>query len=254
VYVELGRPQYIQVRVTAENAPTAAYELKAKPDPGIDENWYTLPAPQTLAGEGTLNFDFIVSMPVTGTVGGETHEIALQVAANDSSIPTAFQVLKVRVVPFTRFTVALRPIEVSHNRRRRAELLITNNGNQPEHFSLELEAPDTLQILPQVQQVTVEPAQEQLIRLKFKPARGASQLRSRLLYAVIVHSASGAIERANGSYIFGKRGRVPISLLLIWVVLVTVTWRAIVFGISLPQQYAELRTLVELVARRFSAG
>jgi serine/threonine protein kinase len=249
VYVEVGKPQYIQVRTKAENTPLARYELRAKPGPGIDERWYTLPAGQVIPQDGEHTFDFIVSTPSVGTIGGKTHEIALEVVADNPDIPSAYQILKVRVVPFTRFLVALRPSEVSHNRRRRAELTITNSGNQPETFAIEVEAPDSLQVVPKVTQLTVDPAQEHHIPVTFKPGRDASRLRTRLMYAITVHSASGKTERTNGSYIFRRQGRAPLLLFVLLALAIFVAGRHFLFGVSVGDQFNELRAAVEYLIR-----
>lgn len=254
VYVELGKPQYIQVHISVENTPTARYELRAKTDPGIDERWYTLPASQLIANGETVTFDFIVSMPLTGTVGDNTHEIALQIVADNPDIPTAYQVLKVRVVPFTRFTLALRPSEISHNRRRKADLFITNTGNQPERFNIELEAPDTLKIRAQPAQLLIQPAQEQTVRLHFKPRRDRNRIRSRLIYGVVVHAASGAIERTNGSYVFEHHQRIPLIIWLVWIVFIIVMARWLLFGVSLGDQWSQLYMVLELLVRRIRGG
>lgn len=254
VYAELGKPQYIQVRVATENTPSARYELRAKPGPGLDKRWYTLPAPQMIESDASYTFDFIISMPPVGTTGDATHEIALQVVADNPEIPTAYQVLKVRVMAFTRFTVTLHPNEVSHNRRRRAELLIANTGNQPETFSIETEAPDTLKVEPQAREIEIAPSEEKSVRLNFRPARDARRLRTRLIYTVSVRVPSGLVERANGSYIFPRRGRVPWTIIVLWIVLVVVAGRLVILGVSIPDQFAELRAVIEALVVRLRGG
>ncbi len=244
VYLEPGKQQYIQVQVSPENTPLARYELRAKPGPGLDERWYTLPAGHVIPAGDTYVFDLVVSAPSTGTIGGHTYEIALEIVADRPGIRSAIQILKVRIVPITRFVIALRPNEVSHNRRRRADLVITNSGNQPETFAIEIEAPDTLHITPEAPQVQVDPAAERTVRLRFKPARGAVR-RGRLVYAVTVHAASGVVNRAHGSYVFQRRERVPAGLLVVWALLVIIIARQFIFGVPLPQQLAEVRAVIE---------
>lgn len=245
IYIDPGKPQYVQVQVTPENTPLARYELRAKPGPGISEAWYTLPAGQIIRSGETYTFDFIVSAPPIGTVGGKTHEIALEVVSDQSEIPSAIQILKARIVAMTRFAVALRPSEISHHRRRRAELTVANYGNQRETFTFEVQAPDVLTITPEKPQLDVLPGEEQVIKLKFKPARDARQNRSRLVYSLTVHAASGMVERCNGTYIFRKRRRIPFGTMVVWAIVVLVAARLVFYGVSLPQQVSEIRTLIE---------
>ncbi|MCB9451663.1 MAG: protein kinase [Anaerolineaceae bacterium] len=245
IYIEPGKPQYVQVQVAPENTPLARYELRAKPGPGLSERWYTLPAGQVIRPNETYTFDFIVSAPPIGTIGGEIHEIALEIVTDQPEIPSSIQILKMRVVAMTRFTAALRPSEVSHHRRRRAELTVSNHGNQRETFTFEVQAPDVLRIIPESPQIEVPPGEEQVVRLKFKPTRDAQQNRSRLVYSVAVHAASGITERCNGTYIFRKRRRLPVGQMLVWAIIVIVAARWILYGVSLPQQVAEVRALID---------
>jgi serine/threonine-protein kinase len=245
IYVEPGKPQYVQVQVTPENTPLARYELRSKPGPGITDNWYTLPAGQIVHPGETYTFDFLVSAPPVGTVGGKTHEIALEIVADQPEIPSAIQILKVRIIAMTRFAIALRPSEISHHRRRRAELSIANYGNQRETFTFEVQAPDVLTITPEKPQVDVLPGEEQVVRLKFKPARDAWQSRSRLVYSLTVHATSGVTERCNGTYVFRKRRWLPIRTMIVWALIVAIAARLIIYGVSLSQQMAEVRALIE---------
>lgn len=244
VYLEPGKPQYVQVRVHPENTPLARYQLRARPGPGIDERWYTLPAGNVINSDDTYTFDLMVTAPLVGTHGGETYELALEVNADHPEIPSAIQILKVRVVQVTRFIVSLQPSEVSHNRRRRAQLFIVNAGNQSERFTLEIQSPDTLKITPDTTEVEVEPATEKIVKLQFKPARDARRARGRLIYSVAVHSASGIHERAAGSYTFPRKGRFPLSFLLLWVVVVIVAARQFIFGVPAGEQFEEIRLIV----------
>jgi len=253
VYLEPGKQQYIQVQVHAENTPLARYDLRAKPGPGIDPRWYVLPAGQVIAPGDSYVFDFVVSAPSTGTVGGKTHEIALEVVSDRADIPPVVQVLKLRIVPQTRFSIALHPNEVSNNRRRYTDMVITNSGNYSDVFSIEIEAPDTLRITPDTPQIKVEPATEQTVRLKFKPARGTGKERSRLLFSVIVRSTSGMIERSHGSYIFQRRNISTVWLVVVWALLVTVVARQFVFGLPVRDQAQQIIDFIKLVGQ-FIAG
>ena len=202
----------------------------------------------------TYTFDFIVSAPAIGTIGGRTHEITLEVVADQPDIPAAFQILKVRVVPLTRFTVALRPNEVSHNRRRQSNVVITNTGNVSEQFAVEVQSPDTLRVLTKTPQVDIAPGQESQVRLRFKPARNVWRSSSRLIYVVTVRAASGAIERVNGTYIFRRAQRVPLWVLLVWILLVIALNRYFAYRVSFAAQFEEVRVLVEYIARSLTGG
>lgn len=254
VYIEPGKPQYIQVRVSPEHTPVARYELRAKPGPGVNEQWYTLPGGQVINADNSYTFDFIVSAPEVGTIGGRTHEITLEVVADNPEIPSAFEVLKLRIVPVTRFSVSLRPNEVSDNRRRQSELVILNGGNNVETLSIEVQAPDTLQVKPAKSQVMVEPAKEATVRLNFRPSRDARRARSRLVYTLIVYSASGATERASGTYVFRRQGRIPIGLVILWVVAIIVIARLMLFGVPLETQFNQARDLFESLIRMLRSG
>jgi hypothetical protein len=237
----------VQLQVKPENTTLARYELRAKPGPGIDPSWYVLPAAQVIKSGDVYTFDLVVSAPSTGTTGGQTHEIAIEIVSDRPGIRGVIQVLKLRVMPLTRFSVALHPNEVSHNRRRHTNLTITNSGNFTETFWIEFEAPDTLRVAPDTNQIKVNPAQEQTVRLKFSPARGASKERSRLLYTANVRSSSGIIERSHGSYIFQRRGFSPVGLLVMWAVLLIIAGRQFIFGISLNEQFNEIVSLIKLL-------
>jgi serine/threonine protein kinase len=254
VYVEPGKPQYIQVRVSPEHTPVARYELRAKPGPGINEHWYTLPSGQVINADDSYTFDFIVSAPEVGTIGGRTHEITLEVVADNPEIPSAFEILKVRIVPLTRFSVSLRPNEVSDNRRRQSELVIMNGGNNVETLSIEVQAPDTLRVKPAKSQVMVEPTKETTVRLNFRPSRDARRARSRLVYTLIVYSASGATERASGTYVFRQRARIPVGLVILWVLMVIVAARLLLYGVPLEMQFNEVRNLFESLIRMLRGG
>lgn len=249
VYIEPGKPQYIQVRVTPEHTPVARYEPRVRPGPGVDERWYTVPAAQVIQPGDTYTFDFIVSSPAIGTIGGRTHEITLEVVADQPDIPAAFQILKVRVVPLTRFTLALRPNEVSHNRRRQSNVVITNIGNVSEQFAVEVQSPDTLKVVVKTPQVEIAPGQELQVRLRFKPARNVWRTSSRLIYIVTVRAASGNTERANGTYIFRRAQRVPLWILLVWIALVIAVTRYFAYQVSFAAQFEEVRFLLDYFAR-----
>ncbi len=249
VYLEPGKRQYVQVQVQPQNTPLARYEVRARPGPGLDDRWYALPAGHVISDGDSYAFDLVVSAPSAGTVGGRTHELALEVVSDQPEIPSVVQVLKLRIVPLTRYTIALQPNEVTHGRRRHADLAILNSSNYPESFSIDIEAPDTLQVTPEARQVQVEAAQGRQVRLKFRPARGAQKGRSRLLYTVIVHSASGLIERAHGSYVFQRRSRPSIGLLLaLWVFLVIVISRHFLFGVTVQQQIEQVWQFLQSLA------
>jgi len=254
IYIEPGKPQYIQVLVTPDHTPVARYELRVRPGPGVDESWYTVPAAQVIQPGDTYTFDFIVSPPAVGTFGGRTHEITLEVVADQPDIPAAFQILKVRVVPVTRFTVALRPNEVSHNRRRQSDVVITNTGNVSETFAVEVQAPDTLRVVLKTPQVEIAPGQEAQVRLRFKPARNVWRTSSRLIYVVTARVASGSTERVNGTYIFRRKERVPLWILLLWIVVVTVALRYFAYRVSFAAQFEEVRTIIEYIARSLTGS
>ncbi|NPV66015.1 MAG: protein kinase [Anaerolineae bacterium] len=249
VYLEPGKRQYVQVQVRPENAPPARYELRARPGPEIDDRWYVLPAGHVIEAGETYTFDLVISAPLTGTVGGKTHEIALEVVSNQPGIRSVVQVLKVRVMPVTRFTVALQPNQVTHGRRARADLVIMNSGNATESFAIEFEAPDTLAILPAARELTVEPAQVGTVTLRFRPARSAVQERSRLIFSALVRASSGVVERAHGSYVFQRRQRrQPLGLIALWVLIVAAATRQFVLGVPLADQLDQLRQLIEQLA------
>lgn len=249
VDLEHEQPHYIQVHVTPRNAPSARYELRAKPGPGIDEQWYTLPAAQSIHSGETRAFDLIVRSPVVGTVAGETYELALEVVSDNPDIPSAIQVLKVKVVPFTRFAIAVTPREISHSRRRQAHLVISNNSNQAETFTIAPQNPDLLQITPQVSEITVQAGVEERVALKFKPARGAQRQRSRLVFTVGVHAASGVVEYANGSYILQTRRLFSLRFFILWGIFVIILARLLLFGTSIQQQIDEVRIVIEYLIR-----
>jgi len=255
VYLEPGKRQYVQVQVRPENAPPARYELRARPGPEIDDRWYSLPAGHVIEAGETYVFDLVVSAPLTGTVGGKTHEIALEVVSNQPGIRSVVQVLKVRVMPVTRFTVALQPNQVTHSRRSRAELVIMNSGNATETFAIEFETPDTLAVIPAVREVTVEPGQVGMAALRFKPARAAVRERSRLVYSVLVRASSGVVERAHGSYVFRRRQRgLPLGLIALWVLIVAAATRHFVSGVPLAEQFDQIRHLIEQLAGLLVGG
>jgi serine/threonine protein kinase len=245
VYTEPGKPQYIQVRVSPEHTPVARYEVRVKPGPGVDDRWYTVPAAQIIQPGDAYTFDFIVSPPVIGTVGGRTHEITLEIVADQPDIPASFQILKVRVVPLTRYTVALRPNEVSHNRRRQSDVVITNTGNVSEMFTVEIQSPDTLHVQMRTPQIEIAPGQESHVRLKFKPARNIARASSRLIYIVTVRAASGNTERVNGTYIFRRKDRFPLWILLLWIALVIIATRRFAYQVSFAAQFDEVRVVLE---------
>lgn len=244
VMAEPGKPQRMQLRVTPENVPPARYEVQARNAPGVDERWYTLPAPQTIVAGETHIFDLFISAP-PGAPGGSTHEITLLAVADQPDIPSAFQILKVRVVAYTRFTVTLQPSEVSHHRRRRADLTVTNTGNQPETFTVDFESPDTLQVSAKPSQFAVLPGEERSIPLTFKPVRESQRTRSRLVFTAMVSVTSGANERVNGTYVFGRKGRAPALFLPLWAVIIFVMGRWVMWGVPLPDQWAQFVQIVQ---------
>jgi hypothetical protein len=85
--------------------------------------------------------------------------------------------------------------------------------------------------------------------LSFKPARDARRLRTRLIYTITVHSASGKTERTNGSYIFRRQERLSIIRLVFWALFVFVMTRWLMLGVSIPQQWAEIRAAFEYVVQ-----
>ncbi|GAB4575217.1 MAG: hypothetical protein Kow0077_25640 [Anaerolineae bacterium] len=245
-YLEPGHQQYIQVHVSPEDTPPARYELRAKPGPEVDDRWFTLPGPQTIEAGDTYTFDLVVSAPETGTVGGKTYEIALEIASDTEGIPSVLKVLKIRVVPLTRFVVTLKPNEISHNRRRHAQLVVTNHGNYADTYTVDAETPDTLAITVRESQFELAPGEERAVALRFKPARGAQRGRSRLLFKLMVQSSSGLIERVHGGYVFQPRGRVPRWLWVLWLLLVVVAVLHFVLGISIQDVLTVLRSLLPL--------
>jgi serine/threonine protein kinase len=248
IYVEPDRPHHVQVIVTPENTPLARYELRASPGPGIDERWYTLPAGQAIAAGDSYTFDLMVSAPATGTAGGMTHEIALEVVSDHEEVPSAIQILKVRVVPFTRFMIALQPSEITHKRRPQADLVIINTGNQSDIFTIDIEAPDTLRVTPAEPQIEIQPGQEATVSLHLKTTRDARRARGRLVYSVIAYATSGVSERTHGSYVFRRKQRIPAGLIVLWVLLVVIITRQLVSGVPVMEQFEEVRAVFEHVA------
>jgi hypothetical protein len=247
ISVEPGRPQYVQVNISAEDTPPATYTLRVTPSPGTDERWYTLPPSGKVVAPGDpKTFEIIVNPPETGVLGGQSYEVVVEAISDNPTIPVAVQILKVTVSRTMRFNIALKPTEVTHGRRRRADLMITNTGNYAETFVIQPEAPDRLSIHPKVPQIEVGPAQSKAVVLHFNPARDAAR-DGRLMYAVRVITPSGMSERINGSYVFRRRIRSGPSILalLVLALVAAVLIRWLVFQVDIPTQIAEYSRAIQ---------
>jgi hypothetical protein len=247
ISVEPGRPQYVQVHISAEDAPPANYTLRVTPGPGTDERWYTLPPSGKVVAPGTPNtFEIIVNAPETGVLGGQSYEVVVEAISDNPAIPVAVQILKVSVSRTMRFNVVLKPTEVTHGRRRRADLMITNTGNYAETFVIQPEAPDRLSIRPKVPQIEIGAAQSKAVSLQFSPTRDAAR-DGRLMYAVRVVTPSGMSERVNGSYVFRQRIRTGPSILvfLVLAIVAAVLIRWLVFQVDIPTQLAEYSRVIQ---------
>ncbi|HEX2618695.1 MAG TPA: hypothetical protein VHL11_01075, partial [Phototrophicaceae bacterium] len=238
IQLEMGKPQTVQVRVRPENTPSAFYELQASPGPGMDDSWCVLPAGKTIDAGETKMFDFSITAPIFNIVAGQKYELILKVVAKDQPaaqelpaaqdqppIPTAYQVLKISVVPFMRFNIMLDPGEISHRRRNRAALVITNSGNYTETFTIVPEMPDRLALRPEDNEIKLDAGQSRKVKLRFYPTRDAFK-DTRLLFHISVKARSGMTERIHGSYLLPRRRRIPVwfLLLLLLVVVVIATW------------------------------
>jgi hypothetical protein len=240
VYVEMGKPQTIWVTVRPEDAPSAVYEVRVAPGPGIDTRWYTVSAPKMIASGQTEIFEIVIAAPSIDVVGGLKYEMIIEVAADNPQIPSAAQVVKLSVVPFMRFNIALTPNEVSHARRRKAGIIITNSGNYVEAFTIQVQSPDRLKVQPKVKQLELQAGQFKTVPLRFKPTRDASK-DDRLLFSVMVSSKSGMTERAHGSYLMPLRKRIPrwIALPIGIVIGILINW----FIFNTPPE-AQLQILI----------
>ncbi|MEL6148211.1 MAG: FHA domain-containing serine/threonine-protein kinase [Chloroflexota bacterium] len=246
VYLELEKPQYVRLEVHVRNTPTAYYTIHAKPGPGIDDRWYTLPAGHLIQDGETHTFDMLLSMPPTGTTGNTTREIAIEVSSDRAEIPTAYRILKVRVVSYTRYVVALRPNEVSHHRRRRNQVVIRNEGNQQDTFTIEVEAPDTLEVETSRDQVTIPAGETQSVGLRFKPRKRRQMATGRLSYMVSVRTSLGIVQRISGKYVIPSRRRgLNLITLTGWILFVVLATRQLWFGIPVPEQFEQLRDLIQ---------
>lgn len=214
LYLEMGRPQHVQVQVSPTDLPTARYTLQGKPGPGLDQRWYTVSADKTIESGATGTFEVAVVAPGVDAQVGQKYELILEAVADHPEIPRAFQVIKIRVMPHMRFGLALNPSEISHHRRRKALLVINNNGNYTEMFMVQVQSPDRLTVKPDTTQVEVHPAQQVSIPVRFKPRRDAFR-DDRLLFSISVSTPSGATEQVNGSYILPRPFRIPWRLILI---------------------------------------
>lgn len=256
VYVEMGRPQYIQVRVRPEHTPTARYGLRIIPGPGIDSRWYTVSADKQIEAGQTANFDLAIAAPGVEVGGGQQYELIVEVAADRPDIPSVFQVIKVSVVPYMRFNLALNPSEVSHRRRGKAKLIITNSGNYAETFMIRVQPPDRLSIQPKVDQIKIEPSKYEMIPLRFQPTRDASK-EDRLLFSIMVSTQAGMTERVNGSYLPPRRRRIPWLAIVIIAIILAVAINFVVFGYSPQEQWSYFlsqlenlrQTVTDLVSR-----
>jgi hypothetical protein len=139
-----------------------------------------------------------------------------------------------------RFNIALTPNEVSHARRRKAGIIITNSGNYVEAFTIQVQSPDRLKVQPKVKQLELQAGQFKTVPLRFKPTRDASK-DDRLLFSVMVSSKSGMTERAHGSYLMPLRKRIPrwIALPIGIVIGILINW----FIFNTPPE-AQLQILI----------
>ncbi|NWF69241.1 MAG: protein kinase [Chloroflexi bacterium] len=229
VYVEMGKPQPIWVTVQPMDTPSARYELFVAPGPGIDARWFTVSAPKVVSAGQSETFEVVIAAPGIDVVGGQKYEMIIEVRADNPEIPSALQVVKLSVVPFMRFNIALNPGEVSHARRGRAGVIVTNNGNYADIFSIQTQAPDRLRVRPKQAEVELQPGKFKLVPLQFKPTRDAYK-EDRLLFSVIVTSKAGMTERANGSYLLPRRRHLPLLPLLLLAIVIAVLINWLVFN------------------------
>jgi hypothetical protein len=209
-----------------------------------------------IADGATETFELAIAAPNIDVGGGQKYEILLEVVADDAQIPSSFQVVKVSVVPFMRFNLALKPNEITHQRRRQAGIIITNNGNYTETFFIQPQAPDRLQIRPKHSRVDLKPAEFKTIPLIFKPARDAFQ-EERLLFSVSVSCKTGMTERVNGSYIMKRRAPIRLLPILLVSLIIAVLINWLVFQIEPAAQLEyflnQVNTVIQFV-RDFFTG
>ncbi|MBC8170795.1 MAG: hypothetical protein H7X77_03965 [Anaerolineae bacterium] len=237
VQLEVGKPQSVQVRVRPQHTRSAFYELEATPGPGLDEHWYILSGGKQIEPGKTELFDLSITAQGSQLRAGQKYELILKVVArNQPDIPMAVQVLKLSVIPFMRFTIALNPSEISHRRRRRAALVITNNGGYTETFTILPESPDRLTIRPKQPEITIDAGHSQKIGLNFYPTRDAFR-DSRLLFHIGVKTRAGMTERIHGSYLLPPRRRIPIWFWLLVLVSLVVAGNWLLNGYDPVEQF-----------------
>ncbi|MFN8376549.1 MAG: FHA domain-containing serine/threonine-protein kinase [Anaerolineae bacterium] len=141
VYVEMGKPQTIWISVRPDDAPNARYEVHVSPGPGIDARWYTVSSPKVIPSGQTETFEVVIAAPSIDVVGGQKYEMIIEVVADNAEIPPAVQVVKLSVVPFMRFNIALNPNEVTHRRRGRAGDHHQQRQLRRVSFNIQVQAP-----------------------------------------------------------------------------------------------------------------
>ncbi len=219
IQIEPNTSERIHVTVRPENTAPAYYTLRVSPGPNIDERWYTLPANGMRIEPGeSRTFEMLITPPDIGPIGGQNYELVLEIACDNPDVPAVVQVINVKVARFMRFNVALNPAEISHNRRRKSDLSIWNNGNYSDSFIIYAELPSGLNVKPSASEITIGPREQKSVELQFNPARDAAQ-DGRLLYRLrVMAKTSGMTERADGSYVYRTpRPRILSSLLRFFV-------------------------------------
>ncbi|MDX2136879.1 MAG: FHA domain-containing serine/threonine-protein kinase [Chloroflexota bacterium] len=256
VHVNSMQPQYLRVQIQTENTPTARYTLQAQPGSGIDPRWYTLPADKVIESGQVGTFDVTIMSPPGTAGGGQRYELMIEASADNPAIPRVFQVVKLQLMQEMRFSIALDPGEVTHRRRGKARVVITNNGNYAETFNIGVQAPDRLRITPHRAQAQVVPGRPLAMPLRFQPRRDAFR-EDRLLFAVMVQTPNGATERANGSYVLPRRMRLRIPWLRALVIGVLIALAVIWFvnlGYDVPMLVQLLLYVIAQVRQALGIG
>jgi serine/threonine protein kinase len=256
VYVNSMQPQYLRVHLQTENTPTARYTLQAQPGSGIDPRLYTLPADKVIEGGQGGTFDVTIMAPPGTAGGGQRYELMIEASADNPAIPRVFQVVKLQLMQEMRFSIALDPGEVTHRRRGKARVVISNNGNYAETFTIGVQAPDRLRITPHKSQVQVLPGRPLTVPLRFQPRRDAFR-EDRLLFAIMAQTPNGATERANGSYVLPRRMRLRIPWLRVLVIGVLIALGIIWFvnlGYDVPMLIQLLLYVITQVRQAVGIG
>ena len=203
LYVQFGRPEYITIKVKPEHVTSAAtYRIQISHGPKFDPSWCNMARPKVIQPGEVGVFDVAINLP--RTVDTQEFELVLGVVSDNPEIPEAARVLQVKIQRQVDYRVALNPNRVTHKRfgSARSKLTITNTGNNPEQFMIDVEAPQSLHVQLAEQQITVAPGERRDVNLRL---RGGGTQEVFLPYTLQVALPGFPPKQVQGTYVVLRR-------------------------------------------------